>query len=317
MVHGFIVYLDFLPNSILNIINTWDNSKIPSSGSWKTGDVETQSGDTQSGETETKSVETQSGETQSVETQSGETQSVETQSGETQSGETQSRSGKTDSEDIEVTVNKKYYFFYHSYIKLGNDTKTESEILKRWFVLHFFVYLIFVSNQLVEILSSKSGRSKFIIAQSSTLLAYDLLSMLLPYFVANWLNQAHHEYYEKMLEVCLKLVIKVKGNHVLVIKPGFSSEESKEGKEKFDILNKNQSLNSSDTSVCYVYKSLHTNLKDQYMKYYKLVLANNITLKSEFDFVPSIFGISIPLDSPGYAMALLLSVLSIVVSLLQ
>lgn len=52
--------------------------------------------------------------------------------------------------------------------------------------------------------------------------------------------------------------------------------------------------------------------KALYSKYFSLVKANDIKKEEKFDFNSGIFGISIPLDSPGYTFAIILSLIAIV-----
>lgn len=210
---------------------------------------------------------------------------------------------------IQEIVDRKVYYLYNFYTKTGKEIRPQREILKPWFVVHYSVYLIYVLSEVVHVLNNKSERDAITVLQASFLLVYDLLGLLVPYLVANWLNQAHHKYHRKILKACFKLLIKDTKGNVLVMKPGFDSEKSDEDDNKFDIESTCEFKSTN-------YRTLHANLKNKYRDYYNFVLAKNIALKSEFDFVPSILSISIPLDSPGYALALLLSIMSLVITIL-
>ena len=53
-------------------------------------------------------------------------------------------------------------------------------------------------------------------------------------------------------------------------------------------------------------------MEEMYKEYYNLAMMKNFTKKTEFEFVPTIFNIRVPLDDHGLTLALLLAIVSIV-----
>ena len=53
---------------------------------------------------------------------------------------------------------------------------------------------------------------------------------------------------------------------------------------------------------------------EEMTKYFYEALGKRIVKEEEYDFIPS-FGVSIPLDSPGYTFTILLSIMAIVFNL--
>lgn len=57
--------------------------------------------------------------------------------------------------------------------------------------------------------------------------------------------------------------------------------------------------------------------KDTYSEHYTLLMKNNISKMNEFDFIPSILEISVPLDNQGYTFAIVLTLFTVVFNFVQ
>ena len=185
--------------------------------------------------------------------------------------------------EVQVYVNDKFLSFYDDYIKVGKDTEIERNALKRWFVIQYFVYLLTVLVEVVHIIRPSTinhqdpSDDKLDYLSTSFYLLFVMLAFFLPYYMAIWLNDLHDKYYKKMKKKFFKAKI---GDHDF--KPGLGS------------------------------KNHDANIKKTLSWYYNATRGKPMTKISDFDFVPVILGVSIPLENPGYTFTILLSVMSIV-----
>ena len=190
-------------------------------------------------------------------------------------------------------VDRIFYNCYKEYIKVGNETKIQYKIFEAWFVIQYCLYLLSLLIETIHLVrplyrdrddncdhddndndndDNKVTVDTFDLVHSGLRLLFDLLAFIIPFYMGNWLNYSHQKYHTKMLEACFEVKI---GETTFY--PGCDYED----------------------------------VDDVYMKYYNLMSSKNLAKRADFDFVPSIFGISIPLDNQGYTFTILLSIISI------
>ena len=200
------------------------------------------------------------------------------------------------SKEVKDIVENKFFFLQNHYFKIGKHTELERETLKRWFVLHYLVFLVEILLGIVQIvqpilnIGKVEGRTivingmtkadKFGMVHDCLFFVFDLSVLLVPFFMASWLNTVHRKYYAETLE---SLYTYRRSNGV-VYRPGF----------EFTAENKA--------------------LYEDYREYYILATAKNMKINPQFDFVPSIMNIDVPLGAQGYNMAVLLTIMSVVFS---
>lgn len=194
------------------------------------------------------------------------------------------------------SLSEKYIYLHNNYIKVGEETNPERETLKRWFVVQYGVYLILVLIELVHIMlkviNSELKRTDNDTWHSFVYLFYDLLAFLIPYCMGSWLNFVHQRYYKEIKMALLEKITWNARSEVDIIQPGYQNftyikEQVKPGRKLSD---------------------------DDYKNHYLLLAKEQSYLDyiTDFAFVPSIFGITIPLDSQGYTFTIILSIVSIV-----
>ena len=185
-----------------------------------------------------------------------------------------------DTNGVFSKVNEQFYLHQRKYIEVGNDTKVRREIFEAWFVVQYCVYLLSLLVEIIHLIKPLYHDIKIDrldLSHSALCLLFDLLAFIIPFYMGIWLNYSHHNYHKEMLEACFKMEI---GNKQFY--PGCDHKNT----NRNDIIH--------------------------YMEYYNLMSSRNLTKRADFDFIPSIFGVSIPLDSQGYTFTILLSVISIV-----
>ena len=180
-----------------------------------------------------------------------------------------------DTNDVSSKVNERFYLHQRKYIKVGNGTKVRREIFEAWFVVQYCVYLLSLLVEIIHLVKPlyhdiKIDRLDLI--HSALCLLFDLLAFIIPFYMGIWLNYSHHNYHKKMLEACFEMEIGT-------------------GDERFYPGCDHENTDRNDT--------VH------YMKYYNLMSSKNLAKRADFDFVPSIFGVTIPLDSQGYTFTIL------------
>lgn len=110
--------------------------------------------------------------------------------------------------DLSDVVYNKFYDLYSNYIKVGEDTLLERKALRRWFVLIYFMYLIFILVQLVHLLLLGNRiKYHFDLAHSCLNIVMYFIAFFLPYYMATWLNIAHQKYHRKMMDTYLEIKI--------------------------------------------------------------------------------------------------------------
>ena len=216
----------------------------------------------------------------------------------------------------------KSYHLYNNYIEVGRKTSLERNALKRWFVVMYFVYLLFVLIHIVHIMKIISLGSHENILDITSKIMNILLhfaAFLFPYYMGVTLNNAHHSYHKKIIDTYFGVEIVVNGAHYLC-KPGnyikcllhAYEEGPTENTPLVQSIDKFQDVDDSSTRI---------EVEKKYKEYFKEALrvqTSVITTKvAEFDFIPSFLSISIPFDSHGYTIAVLLTIISIVFKFLQ
>ena len=57
-------------------------------------------------------------------------------------------------------------------------------------------------------------------------------------------------------------------------------------------------------------------IESMYADYYSRIMARNIAKRVEFTFVPSLFGMKLPLENPGYTLTIILAFIAMVLGFL-
>lgn len=187
-------------------------------------------------------------------------------------------------------VDERFYTFYSNYLVVGKDAKDKLFIFEAWFVIQYFIYLLSLMLEIVHLVKpfyNKDKLDNIDVAHSVLYLVFDLLAFIIPFYMGTWLNDSHHEYHKKLLDGCFGPITIDK----YTFKPGYQYDRS--------VSETKANKGKRDAGALYI-------------KYYNFMSAKNLAKRAEFDFVPSIFGISIPLDSQGYTFSILLSVISVI-----
>lgn len=216
---------------------------------------------------------------------------------------------------LSAVLEDKLYCRYYNYIEVGRKTSLERNALRRWFVALYLVYLIFVLMQAVhimKILSAELHEHSYLDMFSSGMnILVHFLAFFFPYYMGINLNSAHQNYHKEITNTYLGIEIVI-DNVRYICKPGC-----------YHLVVENTDHDSSSNTAC-----LSTKLEDniitatenkvgkKYKEYFKEALSVQTSVNEEFDFVPSFLNMSIPLDSNGYALAVLLTVVSIVLNFL-
>ena len=213
----------------------------------------------------------------------------------------------------------KFYHLYNGYIQVGKDSELERKALKRWFVVMYSIYLIFILVRVIHILQavSKNVSSTDDFANSVLTIFIHFVAFFLPYFAGAELNSAHKNYYRKMNSAFSSSQLGVESVTYLC-RPGKSielvdmSQHNVQVNEATPLL---QPEEMSTTENCYFDKEMER----KYQLYYKeaLKVQGNIMKICEFDFVPSLLNVSIPLTSQGYTFTILLTIVSLVLNSLS
>lgn len=219
-------------------------------------------------------------------------------------------------EHLRERVHDKFYHLHNDYIKVGKDTSLERNALKRWFLLMYVIYFAFVVVNLVHItrILSKGVQKKNLDIIHAPLNTFIFLAaFLVPYYLATWLNSAHHNYYKEMIEVYLKIEIAL-GDKVFLCNPGKEFYiQQKCGDESIGLVQ------IQDQNKWVPLEADHSDgVEKLYKQYYREALITPgdiiLTKKEEFEFVPSFLIVTIPIDSSGYALTILISVFSVILS---
>ena len=205
------------------------------------------------------------------------------------------------------------YHLHAAYIKVGKDTSLERNALTHWFMLMNVTYFGLVLVNLVHItwISSKGiGKDIFDIIHANLSTGTFLTDFLIPWFLATWLNKEHCKYYREMLNMCLEIEI-AHGGEEFLCSLGNDMKKIRKPHE-----GDNEGALLLQKSEWITLANQNDEVEDLYKDYYRevwtapgYIIENK---KEEFEFVPSFMYISIPVNSPGYAFTILISVFSIV-----
>lgn len=247
-------------------------------------------------------------------------------------------------EDTLSKVTCKFYRLYNNYIRVGKDTNLERKALKRWFVVTFMIYFIFVLVRVVHIMRIISNNSPSNypipdIVHSVLTLFIHFVAFFLPYYAAAELNAAHKNYYRKMSDAYWEIKIVLKYPNSLTIesvtylcKPGNDIKciaiSTRSAMPVVKVIPHNQPVDedihlllgatqkpSEETLTQDQY--YYNKMEEKYLLYYKQALevqGNIMTQLDEFDFAPSMSNISIPLNSQGYTLTVLLTIFTLILN---
>ncbi len=209
---------------------------------------------------------------------------------------------------VKKFLDTKSYSLYNDYIEVGNNTDTEREIIKRWFVIQYFVYLFSVLVRIVHIIkplfSANLSSSGWEVSHSFLYLVFDLFGFLLPYYMGTLLNKLHEAYYKKMKDVYFEMKVQIPfEDHSIT----FVCQPGNKKPKQLHVDDTRRTRNQKEEKMA----------KDLYLKYYSLAMEKNMNKIKEFDLVPSMMGISVPLDSQGYTFTILLTIMSIIFNLFE
>ena len=225
-----------------------------------------------------------------------------------------------ESKDLNKLVDDKCYDLYNKYIEIGKSTEVERNAIKRWFLAMYFIYLLYVLVALVhtlKVLKHDLKENYLTILHSIFSLIFYFLALFMPFYMGSWLNSVHENYYKTMREKYLKVIIMKKicspGNN---IQPCNEATESNErittlAPPKADDIDTTQALQEVNERTP-LKKRSKVSAPEEYVEYYNKAMEKNMPKITEFDFIPSLGNITIPLDSQGYTFTIILTVVSIV-----
>jgi hypothetical protein len=227
---------------------------------------------------------------------------------------------KWDGENCSDFVFTKFTKLYNDYIEVGTSTCLEYEALRYWFALAYIIYLTFISIQAAHILLLMGSKREVFILD----LAHSFLNILTyalgffsPYLLANYSRTQHNRYRKEMYNAFLEIKIDVKvGDGVMLhsCQPGNGVFKA----TNYRTVNSNGEYSPASSAPNDNQKErFQEAAKEIYREYFQeacRVQGTNVLMgkKEEFDFIPSLIIINIPLDSSGYTMAIFLSILSVV-----
>lgn len=222
-------------------------------------------------------------------------------------------------------IENKHFDLYNNYIEIGIRTEVHRDTFKEWFVIQYLTYFLKVTTVLIHIIKSnyREREDYWDLGQSSLLIVYDALAFLVPFFVATWLNNAHDEYYKKMVKeyyTCYKDNIDYIPGYISITDSTRTQVPTQEGKH---LLQKNgnnstgiQRCNQTRRNMSRVenfVESKKTYRKDYHKYYVEAINMREIIAKnSDFDFTPSFLNLDIPLQNPGYTLTILIALMAFV-----
>ena len=220
--------------------------------------------------------------------------------------------------DLNKLVNEKFYYLNNRYIEIGKTTEVERNAIKRWFLTMYFIYLIFVLIALVHIMKVLKGgvlKNYVRIFHSFFNIAFYFLALFMPLSMGSWLNNVHENYYKTMREKYLKVIIMKK-----ICSPGNNIHPCNEATESnADTERSRQATQDPDDTTMLALQTFNERTplikspsEEYYVEYYNKAMEKNMPKITEFDFIPSLGNITIPLDSQGYTFTIILTVVSIV-----
>lgn len=236
----------------------------------------------------------------------------------------------TEEEDLNSVIEKAEKSFlklYNSYLVQGKKIIIGcNAALKNWFAIVCLVYFLLTLTTLIQTVKAvEENLTEYYldIIHSVILLLHYFSAFFGLYFMGTRLNALHQKYYSEMVDRYWTYQIVVKldqtdmqsdGTITFVCKPG---DEIKCTKEILKAPNETSGLTTTivlkddDSEERYREKA-----KNKHEKVIYHAAANATLVKvDEFDFIPTIFNTTIPLDSQGYIFAILLTMTSVVFSI--
>jgi hypothetical protein len=246
-----------------------------------------------------------------------------------------------ESKDLRGIVSDAFTELYNNYIEVGRSTHFEKKALKRWFVLMYFTYLTFAMINVVHLMLSMRGVIEYQnldVLHSILNISIYVTAFFVPYYMAVWLNTTCQSCYRaRMIDSYLAVMIKMEiergwgqaivatylcksGNVVEHIGCDFKAHEDSvtSSNECVHLLSRKAPTFSPEED-----RKCRKKINEKYKEYCREVLVVqgtnilNLTKMAEFQFIPSVLNISIPLNSPAYILPLVLSLISIIYSFLR
>lgn len=210
-------------------------------------------------------------------------------------------------------VNYRYFYFYNHYHQAGHDTEIERKILKRWFVIQYAVYQLSILIWLVRILNTlvslhndrndvEKDEFRYDIVHSVLHALFNFSAFLVPYIMATWLNDEHDKCYSVLTKHYLTYHVPGNTGKAYTFYQGIRIFSE-------DLVIRNPLWSRYGSS-----ENSHREIQEaqsEYIKYFNKAMKRSIVKMKEFDFIPSIFAISIPLDNPGYNFAILMTLIAV------
>lgn len=193
-----------------------------------------------------------------------------------------------ESDQTDVIVNEKYFCLYNKYIEIGTKSQVERDTFKAWFFIEYLSFFIAIIIEIVHVL--KTDKIFIDVIHSCLFIIFEFMAFSVLFLMANWLNSVHEKYYQNMLLEYYKYPV-VKNKYYI---PGNRTCNVVGGKEEFSYI-------ASDE-----------NYKEEYKEYYIKLMAKKLPKRIDFDFVPSLCNITIPLVSSGYTFTMLLTFVAII-----
>jgi hypothetical protein len=175
------------------------------------------------------------------------------------------------------------------------------------------MYLIFLSIQATHILLlSGNDREDFVFDLIHSLLnvIIYIVSFFFPYHAANYSHSEHNRYHEKMNDAYLKINIHVKVEENMLL------HSCQPGNGAFEVRVHGSPAQPPTPADRERFQKSAAKKYKEYFREASIVQGANIlnNKKEEFDFLPSLVFINIPLSSAGYTAALFLGAFSVIIS---
>lgn len=243
-------------------------------------------------------------------------------------------------QNLSNTVYDKFFELYNNYIEVERSSDLENKALRRWFVLMYFIYLIYILVRIVHILLAPTGEKieHLDLIHSILNISIYILGLFFPYYTAIWLNMEGQSYQRKMIDAYIEIEVKMEvereqdqstttiivtylcklGNEIEYKGCEFKIPSIVSSYERAHIMlsSRPAEISPEENERC------REQVKVMYKQYCRealVIQGTNITnmTKAGFYFLPSFLNISIPLDSPGYAFIKLLTVISFIFSFVR
>ena len=216
---------------------------------------------------------------------------------------------------------EKLYNLYYDYVKTGKEISSVCNALSEWILIMYLQSFIFLLlnlvniAQVVRIVRDLEGEFKQydFLATVINIIIHNM-AFLLPYCMAYKLNSAHQAYHKEFVDsyLGLEVVLDGPGNTYKCI-PGCKPEKVTQQQSEVE-LPKLEQLEPTETSP--LLESENVKLAEEKYKDYFKNLSKSFILKKvdEFDFVPSICNLNVPLKSLLYTFTAVISIVCFALS---